>query len=108
MSDVVNHTDALSTILSHRRYIALGIEPIVPVTGVIFVPDAFSPVAIDIENRTYRVRGEKVKTEGFSLRIYDPYNRVVFESDDTRGANLGRTARSCRPCVVLPILMSDL
>ncbi len=67
--------------------IAVGLAPLIPKDGVIHVPNAFSPAATDVENQTYRIFGEKIREEGFELKIFNRFNVLVYETKSFREAN---------------------
>ncbi|NQZ78226.1 MAG: gliding motility-associated C-terminal domain-containing protein, partial [Ekhidna sp.] len=71
-----------------EKYIlAMALAPRVPDEGLYFIPEAFSPRASDPENQRFRVFGEQIKNEGFSLIIYNRFGSVVYTADSFEEAN---------------------
>ncbi len=70
-----------------KRYLAVALSPTIPEDGVSYVPTAFSPVAINEEDRSIRFFSEKVIPDGFSFKIYDRYGAVLYEAQGLDEAN---------------------
>ena len=70
-----------------ERFVAIGLAPLLPERGFLYVPDAFSPNAIEEENKTFRVFGVKVLEEDFELRIFDRANVLLYETNSYREAS---------------------
>ena len=73
--------------VEEERFVAIGLAPLVPETGFIYVPDAFSPNAIDEDNKSFKVFGVKVLEEDFELRIFDRANVLLYETSSYTEAN---------------------
>ena len=65
-----------------KRYLAVALSPKIPEDGVSYIPNAFSPLSINPEDRVLKFYGEKVVPEEFSFKIYDRYGKVMYETTD--------------------------
>ncbi|MCZ6694555.1 MAG: gliding motility-associated C-terminal domain-containing protein [Bacteroidetes bacterium] len=69
------------------RFFAIALAPRVPEEGVLFIPSAFAPSALNPEDQVFKIYGEKLSAENFRLRIFDKWGLLVFETDDFVEAN---------------------
>jgi len=69
------------------RYVALGLAPKLPSDGSLYIPNAFSPNAIEDDNKSFKVFGVKVINEEFELKIFNRSNVLVYQTDDYLEAN---------------------
>lgn len=81
-SEINFEPDALST-----SYFAIGLAPRIDPRGLVYIPQIFSPSATDPDNRTFRVFGEKILRENFSMQIYNKFGSLVFSTDSFDQAN---------------------
>ncbi len=73
--------------LNVKTYLAVGLAPIAPRTGVLYVPEVFSPNADDRDNRTFKIFGQKITNENFSLEIYNKLGILVYATNTFSEAN---------------------
>lgn len=85
---------------SNVRYFAIAKAPLIPPEGVWFVPDAFSPNASDVRNRTFRFFGERISNDRFLMRVYNSRRILLYETTDLETARTvgwdGRNQRNGR------------
>ena len=77
----------LSLLASQSRYLAIALAPSINPEGVVYVPEAFSPSASDESNRAFRIFGEKIVEEEFSLRIFNRFGIIVYQTTSFAEAN---------------------
>jgi len=65
-----------------RRYIAIGLGPERPRGGILYVPNAFSPNASNLDDQVFKVFGEDISNENFSIIIFNRFGVEVFQSND--------------------------
>lgn len=58
--------------------ITIGIEP----SETFFIPNAFSPQAMDSEDQVIKVYGNAIADENFTFRVYNKWGSLIFESAD--------------------------
>lgn len=68
-------------------YFALGLAPSRPNELLFYIPQAFSPTASDAANRTFRIFGENISNEDFSLEIYNKLGVLVYATTSFEEAN---------------------
>lgn len=73
--------------VSDTKFVAIGFAPILSEEGGVYIPTAFSPNAIDEDNKRFKVFGFKVVNEDFELRVYNRFNVLVYEANDFLDAN---------------------
>ncbi|MGB3464694.1 MAG: gliding motility-associated C-terminal domain-containing protein [Cyclobacteriaceae bacterium] len=73
--------------LEQGRFIAVGLAPLLPASGSFYIPNAFSPNALDEDNKSFKVFGTRVINDGFELRIFNRSNVLVYQTDDYTEAN---------------------
>ncbi len=66
---------------NQKVYLAMGLAPRIPNEGLFFIPEAFSPQASDSRNNRFKVFGQNISEEGFSLLVYNRYGSLVYSSD---------------------------
>ncbi len=71
----------------NKKYLAIGKAPIASRAGLIYIPNVFSPNAIEEENQTFRIFGNRIINEGFSLRIFNQRNVLLYQTDAFDEAN---------------------
>ena len=79
--------DRLSLNEGEKVYLAIGLAPRIPNEGLFFIPEAFSPRASDARNNRFRVFGQNISEDGFSLLVYNRYGSLVYSSDSFLEAN---------------------
>ncbi len=47
-----------------------------------YIPNAFSPNSINIENTTFKAKGIGIDNEKYEMLIYDRWGKVIFETKD--------------------------
>ncbi|WP_420317462.1 gliding motility-associated C-terminal domain-containing protein [Ekhidna sp.] len=96
--DQLLDSDSLTfgTIFSEKRfnpnpnldhYFAVALAPRIPSEGLYYIPEAFSPNASDFKNQTFKIFGEQIVEDGFSLQIYNRYGIVVYSTESFVEAN---------------------
>ncbi len=70
-----------------RSILAIALSPEIPPDGVLFIPNAFVPSSLDPDDNVFKIFGEKVVPDNFSLRIFDNWGLLVYETDDFVEAN---------------------
>ena len=68
-------------------YLAVGLAPRIPNEGLSFIPDVFSPNASDPINQTFKILGERIVDQDFSLQIYNRLGVLVYETTSFTEAN---------------------
>ncbi|MBX9850953.1 MAG: gliding motility-associated C-terminal domain-containing protein, partial [Cytophagaceae bacterium] len=56
-------------------------------TQVIFIPNVFSPLANNLENRTCKVYGVNISNNEFSFKVFNRWGEVVYETNNFTEAN---------------------
>ena len=79
--ELTSEMDATSSIL------ALALSPEIPEDGVLFIPNAFVPTSSDPEDNVFKILGERIVPDNFSLRVFDNWGLIVYETDDFVEAN---------------------
>jgi hypothetical protein len=69
-----------------QRYLAIALSPKVPEDGVSFIPTAFSPLSVNVEDQSVKFYSEKVGPDGFSFKIYDRFGDVMYSTNDLADA----------------------
>ena len=69
-------------------YFAIGVAPRIDPRGLVYIPEIFSPAASDPDNRTFRIFGERILRENFSLQIYNRFGSLVYSTESFDEANL--------------------
>ena len=64
----------------------------------LFVPNGFTP-DLDGNNDTFKIFHHAMKTETFSISIFDRYGSLVFQSNDPDMAWDGTNIRTGRPLI---------
>ncbi|MEM6378065.1 MAG: gliding motility-associated C-terminal domain-containing protein, partial [Bacteroidota bacterium] len=77
----------LTLVEGEKVFLATALAPLIPDDGQFFVPEAFSPVASDAINQQFRIFGEGISDEGFSLQIYNQIGVIVYETSSFVEAN---------------------
>ena len=73
--------------LNDKIYLAVGLAPIAPLNGVLYIPEVFSPNADDRDNRTFKIFGQKITNENFNLEIYNKLGILVYSTNSFSEAN---------------------
>ncbi len=68
-------------------YFAIGVAPRIDPRGLVYIPEIFSPVATDPDNRTFRVFGERILRENFSMQVFNKFGSLVYSTDSFDEAN---------------------
>jgi len=76
-----------SEIGATQRVLAIALSPEIPPEGVLFIPNAFIPTSMDPDDNVFKIFGERVVSDNFSLRIFDSWGLKVYETDDFVEAN---------------------
>ncbi|MEL6556630.1 MAG: gliding motility-associated C-terminal domain-containing protein [Bacteroidota bacterium] len=69
------------------KFVAIGYAPILSEEGGVYIPTAFSPNAIDEDNKSFKVFGFRVVNQDFELRVFNRFNVLVYETNDFLEAN---------------------
>lgn len=69
------------------KFVAIGYAPILSEDGGVYIPTAFSPNAIDEDNKSFKVFGFRVVNQDFELRVFNRFNVLVYETNDFLEAN---------------------
>lgn len=77
----------ISPEVGQKIYLAIALAPRIPNEGLYYIPEAFSPLATDPQNQTFRVFGENIVDEDFSLEIYNRFGVVVYSTTSFAEAN---------------------
>jgi len=64
--------------VGEKAYLAMAIAPIAPANGLLYVPEVFSPNADDADNRFFKVFGQRITNENFSLQVYNRLGVRVY------------------------------
>ena len=86
-SGIVTSEEGLKIIRTNTAYIGVAKAPLIPPGGVVHIPNAFSPLASDVDNQTFRIFGEKILREDFELKIFNRFNVLVYKTEDYDEAN---------------------
>lgn len=78
----------INPVLNQKLYLAMALAPKIPSEGLYYIPEAFSPRATDPRNQRFRVFGEGITEEGFSLVIYNRLGSKVFSTESFAEANV--------------------
>ncbi len=73
--------------IGQKTYLAMALAPIAPTNGLLYIPEVFSPNADDEENRTFKVFGQRITNENFSLEIYNRLGVRVYSTNSFAEAN---------------------
>lgn len=76
---------SLST--GQRLYFAVGLAPKVPNERLLFIPQAFSPNATDPDNQAFKIFGESISEEDFSLQVFNRLGALVYSTTSFNEAN---------------------
>ncbi len=68
-------------------YLAIGLAPRIDPAGLVYIPQIFSPNATDPDNRTFRIFGERILRDNFSLEIFNRFGSLVYSTDSFDEAN---------------------
>ena len=68
-------------------YLAIGLAARIDPEGLYYIPDIFSPNASDVNNQRFRVFGEKIQEDQFTLQIYNRFGALVYEEKSFTQAN---------------------
>ncbi len=72
---------------AQSAYLAIGLAPRIDPNGLVYIPEIFSPVATDPDNRTFRIFGERILRENFSLQIFNRFGSLVYSTESFDEAN---------------------
>ena len=78
----------VSPTLMQPFYLAMGLAPRINPEGLVYIPEVFSPNAIDVDNQSFRIFGEKIKDENFLLEIYNNFGVIVYSTESFIEANM--------------------
>lgn len=70
-----------------QPFFAVALAPAVPEGGVLYIPSAMSPRSTNPEDQIFKVYGSKISSENFSLRIFNKWGLLVYETEDFNEAN---------------------
>ncbi|GAB4245495.1 MAG: hypothetical protein Tsb0034_24020 [Ekhidna sp.] len=73
--------------LGEKIYFAVGLAPRIPNENLFYVPEIFSPNAKDPDNQSFKVFGENISQEDFTLTIYNRLGINVFSTNSFTEAN---------------------
>ena len=73
--------------IGQKLYFALGLAPKVPNERLLFIPQAFSPNATDPDNQAFKIFGESISDEDFSLQVFNRLGVLVFTTTSFNEAN---------------------
>ncbi len=79
--------ESLTIPVDQKIYLAMALAPKIPNEGLFFIPEAFSPQASDARNQRFRVFGQNISDDGFSLLVYNRYGSLVYSADSFTEAN---------------------
>ena len=96
--ELLNSTDSLTfgsltseigilPLLNETIYLAIALAPRINPEGQVYIPQAFSPIATDLDNQTFRVFGEKILETNFRLVIYNRLGNLVYSTSSFKEAN---------------------
>lgn len=68
-------------------YFAIGLAPRIDPNGLVYIPEIFSPAATDPDNQTFRIFGERILPDNFSLEIYNKFGSLVYSTNSFDEAN---------------------
>lgn len=72
---------------SQISYFAIGLAPRIDPNGLVYIPEIFSPAALDIDNQTFRIFGERILPDNFRLEIFNRYSSLVYSTLSFEEAN---------------------
>lgn len=72
---------------SQTAYLAIALAPRIDPNGLVYIPEIFAPAASDPDNRTFRIFGERILEENFSLQIYNRFGSLVYSTNSWQEAN---------------------
>ena len=68
-------------------FLAIGLVADVPEEGVVYIPTAFSPSALDPVDQTFKIFGQGIDLQdGFTVAVYNQYGVPVYETTSVRDA----------------------
>ncbi len=86
-SGVIKSARPISFATNNEINVAIAKGPLIPEEGVVHIPNAFSPRATDPLNRSFRVFGENISDQNFSMRVFNRVNLIVYQTNDFQEAN---------------------
>ncbi len=79
------------TVVSEKQskggILALGLTALFALKNEILVPSAFSPRAIHPDDQQLRIYGNEVDSQDFSFRIFNRWNKIVYETNSFQEAS---------------------
>lgn len=84
---IITSETRIMPIEGQKIYLAMALAPRIPSEGLYFIPEAFSPQASDPINQTFRIFGERISEEGFSLQIYNRLGVLVYSTNSFKEVN---------------------
>lgn len=96
--DELFDTDSLSfgTVISEtgitpeegkKLFLAMALAPRIDPNGLVYIPQAFSPSATDLDNQTFRIFGERIIEDNFVLQVYNRFGILVYTTVSFQEAN---------------------
>lgn len=70
-----------------QPYFAIALAPAVPESGILYIPSALSPRSTNPEDQVFKIYGSKISPENFSVRVFNKWGLLVYETEDFTEAN---------------------
>lgn len=72
--------EGILPLLNKSIFLAIALAPRAAPEGQVYIPQAFSPIATDQDNQTFKIFGEKILEENFRLDIYNRLGNLVYST----------------------------